>query len=150
MKRAFETKNGELGIKATLDMMKFVGQMVASQAMNTDKEMTHVCQVIYDRGDHFKHFRYAIQEIMDPKYTLKFKDGVELYGAYTFNGNDISAEVQWIAESYVQQDFNKMGFLLAHTLLENSHVKKEAEKKEKEKRKKEAEKKKKEAEEKKT
>lgn len=65
---------------------------------------------------------------------MKFSDGPHEYGSYTFNGNDISSEVQWIAESYVQQDFNKMGFLLAHTLLENSHIKKEAEKKEKEER----------------
>lgn len=30
MKRAFEAKDGELGVRATLDMMKFVGQMVAT------------------------------------------------------------------------------------------------------------------------
>lgn len=33
MKRAFETKDGAMGIKATLDMMKFIGTMVNSQAM---------------------------------------------------------------------------------------------------------------------
>jgi hypothetical protein len=94
-----------------------------------------VCKAIMERGDHFKHFRYAIREIMDPAYTLSFKNGKDEYGEYSFNGNDISAEVQWIAESYIQQDFNKMGYLLAHTILENSKVKKEEEAKEAQKRK---------------
>ena len=30
MKRAFETKDGQLGVKATLDMMMFISMMVMS------------------------------------------------------------------------------------------------------------------------
>ena len=98
----------------------------------SSQKKAFICPALLIKGDHFKHFKYAIKEIMDPNYTLKFLDGPQEYGKYMFNGNDISAEAQWIAESYVKQDFNKMGFLLAHTLLENSTVKKDAEKKEKE------------------
>jgi len=43
-----------------------------------------------------------------------------------FNEQDISQEAQWIAESYVKQDFAKMGYVLSATLLKHSkEVKKE-------------------------
>lgn len=37
-----------------------------------------------------------------------------------FNDQDISQEAQWIAESYVKQDFAKMGYILSSTLLKHS------------------------------
>ena len=74
-----------------------------------------VCPMLKLDKSKFTKFSYVTQELFNPDKMLQIVDG-----KFMFNNKDISKEGQWIAESWVKQDFNKMGQILGSTLLRHS------------------------------
>ena len=54
MKRAFEEKNAEIGIKALEDMMKFVAMMLRETTQDANGEEHKVCEALNVKKENFK------------------------------------------------------------------------------------------------
>jgi hypothetical protein len=104
MKRSFHEKDVEIGIKSLEDMMKFVAMMLRETTVDEHGEAHQVCDSLKLKKENFKQFKNVAMELFSENKTLKWENNHLM-----FNGQDISQEGQWIAESYVKQDFAKMG-----------------------------------------
>ena len=72
MKRSFEEKNPEVGIKALESMMKFVALMLRETTQEENGELHRVCTALNVKKGDFKQFRYVALELFSPEKTLKW------------------------------------------------------------------------------
>lgn len=72
MKRAFEQKEPEMGIKALEDMMKFVAMMLRETTTDANGEEHRVCEALAVKKEDFKQFKYVALELFSEEKTLKW------------------------------------------------------------------------------
>merc|ERR1712070_420108 len=57
--------------------------------------------------------KMIFKEIMTPGHSFYYDEEMD---EFMFNGQSVTAEVQWMAQSYINHDFKRLGFILGHAI----------------------------------
>lgn len=110
MKKALYTMDPELAVYGLAELVAFVMDMHEENGGRN-------CGILSGKNSNWKDVNKLVKMVQnDPEDNTGYLDVNEETGAILFNGQDVTDDVSWMVESYMKNDFKKLGYFFGETM----------------------------------